>query len=151
MTTFISATRYTKRSVSSSYLQCNKLRNFLLFILLARSSKSNNIFILLFCFVFSFQNTPPFSFPRLSANSNCVRVPFYLKCLCFISKPVESERWLEKIAHLKRDQMDLYYVCFRRIPVYGQILQQLKTVFKHLLKLDQVEMTVTHPLRFCCV
>ena len=52
MTTFISATtRYTKRSVSSSYLQCNNLRNFLLFILLARSSKSNNIFILLFCFV----------------------------------------------------------------------------------------------------
>lgn len=51
MTTFISATtRYTKRSVSSSYLQCNNLRNFLLFILLARSSKSNNIFILLFVF-----------------------------------------------------------------------------------------------------
>lgn len=41
--------------------------------------------------------------------------------------------------------MDLYYVCFRWISVYGQILQQLKTVFKHLLKLDQVEMTVTHP------
>ena len=79
MTTFISATRYTKRSVSSSYLQCNKLRNFLLFILLARSSKSNNIFILLFCFVFFL-----FKIRRLLVF--LVSLPIRIVCVChFIS------------------------------------------------------------------